>query len=81
MRVRSKKSFNLLQSLGLDQPSFGLARQLVYHTEKLQALQQGLKFLRRCKKHRLTPNCVRHSFEPPVSLTSTPTLRNLLTTT
>ena len=66
MRVESKKSFILLKSLGLDQPYFGLSKRLIRLREKLEALHQDLRFLERCEKNGLIPDCVRRSINPPV---------------
>ena len=67
MRVESKKSFILLKSLGLDQPYFGLSKRLILR-EKLEALHQDLRFLERCEKNGLIPDCARRSINPPVSI-------------
>ena len=60
MRVNSKKLFNLLKSLRLDQSSYRLTKDLVCLTEKLAAHQQDLTFLRRCKAEKLTPRFLEH---------------------
>ncbi len=82
MRVRSTKSFKLLQRLTrLDQSSFGLAKRLICLTEKLQESHQSLTFLQRCKYNGLTPNCILYSIRLPTSLKPSPSLQLLVENT
>ena len=63
MRVNSIKSFYLLLDRRLDH--FRLARELICMKERLAALQQGLTFLRRCKRHTIFPNFMNHAIRLP----------------
>ena len=67
MRVRCKKWLAKLNSLGLDQSTLRLARNLVSLTEKLALLLQNITFLRRCKRHGIIPNFINNSINLPDS--------------
>ena len=81
MHVKSKRSFNLLKLLRLDQSKFGPARILINLNEKLAQLCQDLVSLRRCRQHGIFPHCIQRSVRLQFSLRSSPSLQRFMENT
>ena len=81
MHVKSKRSFNLLKLLRLDQSKFGPARILISLNEKLAQLCQDLIFLRRCRQHGIFPHCIQRSVRLQFSMRSSPSLQRFMENT
>ena len=77
MRVNSKAHFFEICSLRLDQLSFGRAREFVSVCEHMETLQQGIIFLKSCKREDIIPNCVELSLTRSIHIRPSKSLTQL----